>query len=135
MPVTQEHWFTIRKTDDGWWNFNSLYPAPEQLSNFYLTAYLDSLKQQGYTIFVVRGTLPPPASAAAAAGGLEGQGRWWDPEEVRPVPAAALLQPCKGLCPLRARLVTSLAGDTRPDVAACLAVCPGLAVIAGQLWD
>ncbi len=55
VPV-QEHWFTIRKSEDGnWWNFNSLFPAPQPLSQFYLSAFLDTLKEQGYTIFVVRG--------------------------------------------------------------------------------
>lgn len=54
----QEHWFSIRKVDGIWWNFNSLFPAPEHLSNFYLAAFLDSLKEQGYTIFVVRLHLP-----------------------------------------------------------------------------
>jgi ataxin-3 len=64
-----------------WWNFNSLYPAPEHLSAFYLTAYLDSLKEQGYTIFVVRGQLP--ASPATTGAELDGPGKWWSPEEVR----------------------------------------------------
>ncbi len=27
--VTQEHWFTIRRVGDTWYNFNSVYPAPE----------------------------------------------------------------------------------------------------------
>lgn len=78
--LLQEHWFAIRKVDGEWWNFNSLYPAPEQLSAFYLTAYLDSLKQQGYTIFVIRGQLP---NHPAAGGALEGPGKWWSAEEVR----------------------------------------------------
>lgn len=95
------------------YNFNSLYPAPESLSDFYLTAYLDSLKEQGYTIFVVRGDLPaammsnPNSGGGAAEGGggggeggeggegaaaagsgaqqenVDGPGKWWTPEEVR----------------------------------------------------
>jgi hypothetical protein len=86
---SQEHWFAIRQVDGEWWNFNSLYPAPEHLSAFYLTAYLDSLKQQGYTIFVVRGQLPDsPASTGAE---LDGPGKWWSPDEVRGARAAAFL--------------------------------------------
>lgn len=37
---------------------NSLYPAPVHLSQFYLAAYLGSLKDGGYTIFAVQGGLP-----------------------------------------------------------------------------
>lgn len=45
--LPQEHWFTIRKVEGGaWYNFNSLSPAPEELSPFYLAAYLGSLQQQ-----------------------------------------------------------------------------------------
>lgn len=77
----QEHWFTIRKINSDWWNFNSLYPAPEQLSAFYLTAYLDSLREQGYTIFVIRGELPQSAAASGATD-IDGPGKWWDAEEV-----------------------------------------------------
>jgi hypothetical protein len=80
LSALQEHWFAIRQVGGEWWNFNSLYPAPEHLSAFYLTAYLDSLKQQGYTIFVVRGQLP--ASPAASGAELDGPGKWWSPDEV-----------------------------------------------------
>ena len=44
--VTQEHWLTIRKIDGSWYNFNSLYPAPEFLGAFYLTAFLATLREQ-----------------------------------------------------------------------------------------
>lgn len=67
--------------DGDYWNFNSLYPAPEALSAFYLTAYLDSLKEQGYTIFVVRGDLPD-SPAATGAQDMDGPGKWWSPDEV-----------------------------------------------------
>ena len=33
-----------------WWNLNSLYSTPEPLSAFYLSAWLDSLQEQGYTV-------------------------------------------------------------------------------------
>lgn len=67
----EEHWFTLRRTgrghgssgrlprssrlepipfpsaDDGtWWNLNSLNPGPEELSPFYLAAFLGSMRDQ-----------------------------------------------------------------------------------------
>lgn len=42
-----EHWFTLRKCNGDWWNFNSMLSAPEPLSSFYLGAFLSSLRQGG----------------------------------------------------------------------------------------
>lgn len=78
----QEHWFTVRAIFSDWWNFNSLFPAPQHLSSFYLSAFLGSLKDQGYTIFVVRGELPsaqPPADATTQS---DGPGVWISPAQV-----------------------------------------------------
>lgn len=50
---SQEHWFTIRCVYGDWYNFNSLFAAPQQLSPFYLSAFLGSLQEQGYSIYVV----------------------------------------------------------------------------------
>lgn len=54
----QEHWLALRKIHGRWWNFNSLFPAPQQLSQFYLSVFLATLREQGYSIFVVHGGLP-----------------------------------------------------------------------------
>lgn len=55
----REHWFTVRSIYGQWWNLNSVFSAPEPVSDFYLSAFLGSLQHQGYDIFVVsRG---PPA--------------------------------------------------------------------------
>ncbi|XP_078427643.1 josephin family protein [Wolffia australiana] len=76
----QNHWFCIRKVNGEWYNFNSLYPAPEHLTKFYLSAYLDSLRSSGWTIFVVWGNFPkecpiPPSDS------LNGFGQWLTPED------------------------------------------------------
>lgn len=75
-----DHWFCIRKVNGEWYNFNSLYPAPEHLSRFYLSAYLDSLKGSGWSIFIVRGSFPKecpiPSSEASNA-----YGQWLTPED------------------------------------------------------
>eukprot|EP01088_Endostelium_zonatum_P017717 TRINITY_DN5367_c0_g1_i1.p1 TRINITY_DN5367_c0_g1~~TRINITY_DN5367_c0_g1_i1.p1 ORF type:complete len:294 (+),score=86.14 TRINITY_DN5367_c0_g1_i1:61-942(+) len=52
------HWLTIRLIDGDWFNFNSLLDKPQFLSPFYLSAFLDTLISQGYSIFVVKGSLP-----------------------------------------------------------------------------
>ncbi|OIW20947.1 hypothetical protein TanjilG_25942 [Lupinus angustifolius] len=76
----QDHWFCIRKVNGEWYNFDSLYAAPQHLSKFYLSAYLDSLKGFGWSIFLVRGNFPKefPISSAEASNGY---GQWLLPED------------------------------------------------------
>lgn len=53
------HWFAIRKVDHVWYNLNSTNRrGPEIVSDFYLSAFLQSIKENGYTIFVIRGAYP-----------------------------------------------------------------------------
>ncbi|KAE8692426.1 putative ataxin-3-like protein [Hibiscus syriacus] len=75
-----DHWFCIRKVNGEWYNFNSLYTAPEHFSRFYLSAYLDSLKGSGWSIFLVRGNFPKefPISSSEA---FNGYGQWLSPED------------------------------------------------------
>lgn len=65
------HWLTIRKVGSQWYNLNSLLESPQLLSAFYLSAFLDTLASQGYSVFAVRGSLPSvlPDAAALADGG------------------------------------------------------------------
>lgn len=76
----QDHWFCIRKVNGEWYNFDSLYAAPEHLSKFYLSAYLDSLKGFGWSIFLVRGNFPKdcPMTSSEASNGY---GQWLTPED------------------------------------------------------
>ncbi|XP_064623743.1 ataxin-3-like isoform X2 [Lineus longissimus] len=54
----REHWFSIRKLGNQWFNLNSLLTGPELLSNTYLSIFLTQLQQEGYSIFVVVGAVP-----------------------------------------------------------------------------
>ncbi|KAK2966145.1 hypothetical protein RJ640_018398 [Escallonia rubra] len=76
----QDHWFCIRKVNGEWYNFDSLYAAPEHLSKFYLSAYLDTLKGFGWSIFLVRGNFPKecPMTSSEASNGY---GQWLLPED------------------------------------------------------
>jgi ataxin-3 len=57
----REHWFAIRRLDGVFYNLNSLNKkGPERISDFYLTALLDQLRLEAYSIFVVRGGFPRP---------------------------------------------------------------------------
>ncbi|KAF2072020.1 hypothetical protein CYY_006654 [Polysphondylium violaceum] len=52
------HWFTLRKVNGNWFNLNSLLKTPEFLSNFYISLFLETLRTDGWTVFVVRGSFP-----------------------------------------------------------------------------
>jgi Ataxin-3 len=69
----------MRAVEGEWWNFNSLFPAPQPLSRLHLTEFIASLRASGYTIFVVRGDLPQPHPDAGRRDTL---GAWFTPEEV-----------------------------------------------------
>ncbi|ORZ17378.1 Josephin-domain-containing protein [Absidia repens] len=55
-----QHWFTLRKfaVNWRWYNLNSTQTAPTYLSETYLGLLLQQIQDEGYSIFVVRGTLP-----------------------------------------------------------------------------
>ncbi|XP_048829768.1 ataxin-3 isoform X3 [Brienomyrus brachyistius] len=54
----KDHWFTVRKLGQQWFNLNSLLTGPELISDTYLALFLAQLQQEGYSIFVIRGNLP-----------------------------------------------------------------------------
>jgi len=82
----QDHWFCIRKVNGEWYNFNSLYPAPEHLSKFYLSAFIDTLKGSGWSIFAVRGNFPKECPMATE--GSNGFGQWLTPDDARRITAS-----------------------------------------------
>ncbi|XP_047489532.1 ataxin-3-like isoform X6 [Penaeus chinensis] len=55
----KEHWLTMRKLGYQWFNLNSQLPFPEPISDTYLALFLKQLQHDGYSIFVVEGSLPP----------------------------------------------------------------------------
>ena len=76
--ASQEHWFTIRQIAGEFWDFNSLFPAPRPLTLTYLETFLATLREQGYSIFVIMGTLP--ASGTSEQG--NGSGAYYTPQQV-----------------------------------------------------
>ena len=77
----QEHWFTIRPVHGLWWNLNSLLPAPQMVGLVYLHTYLETLRREDWTIYVVLGTLPIQADQTVTH--MSKGARLWTPEEVR----------------------------------------------------
>ncbi|SAL97801.1 hypothetical protein [Absidia glauca] len=64
-----QHWFTLRRfaVPWRWYNLNSTQKAPTYLSETYLGLLLQQIQDEGYSIFVVRGTMPKcPADDKAA---------------------------------------------------------------------
>lgn len=59
------HWIGLRKVHGVWYNLNSFNSdGPQIITDFYMSVLLDSIRENGYTIFVVEGVLPvfPPAN-------------------------------------------------------------------------
>lgn len=53
------HWFALRKINKIWYNLNSTNKRmPEIISDFYLSAFLQAVKESGYQIFSVEGEFP-----------------------------------------------------------------------------
>ena len=107
LVASQEHWFTIRRVYGDFWNFNSLFPAPQPLSQFYLSAFLATLREQGYTIFVVRGPLSQQQSEDAGQPGSHGS--WFTPMQVSTALFLKLMLRCLGK-PLQAVAYQILTG-------------------------
>eukprot|EP01071_Lankesteria_metandrocarpae_P012489 Lankesteria_metandrocarpae@DN596_c0_g1_i1.p1 len=49
-----DHWLAIRKVGEEWYNLDSLKPAPTVVSEFHLSAFLQGMQHEGFSIFVIR---------------------------------------------------------------------------------
>ncbi|KAI9144914.1 Josephin-domain-containing protein, partial [Paraphysoderma sedebokerense] len=57
-----EHWYTIRRFHKRWYNLNSTQSKPTWISETYLHMLLSQAQLDGYSIFIVRGILPPSSA-------------------------------------------------------------------------
>uniref|UniRef100_A0A7S4UKW6 ubiquitinyl hydrolase 1 n=1 Tax=Guillardia theta TaxID=55529 RepID=A0A7S4UKW6_GUITH len=53
-----EHWFSLRRLGKYWFDVNSMYEKPKFVSDSYLGMLLMQMKNDGYSVFVVRGNFP-----------------------------------------------------------------------------
>uniref|UniRef100_A0A453FXT6 ubiquitinyl hydrolase 1 n=1 Tax=Aegilops tauschii subsp. strangulata TaxID=200361 RepID=A0A453FXT6_AEGTS len=130
----QDHWFCIRKVNEEWYNFNSLYPAPEHLSKFYLSAFIDTLKGAGWSIFAVRGNFPKECPMATE--GSNGFGQWLTPEDARKITASCNQVPAPTQQGAVSQLGGQSAGMSEMDIIAAQQEEADLnAAIAASLMD
>jgi Ataxin-3 len=54
----KEHWYSIRKIGNYWFNLNSMLKEPELITDTYLSILLAQLQNDGYSIFIVIGDIP-----------------------------------------------------------------------------
>lgn len=131
----EDHWFCIRKVNGEWYNFDSLYAAPEHLSKFYLSAYLDTLKSSGWSIFLVRGNFPKECPLLSSESS-NGYGQWLTPED-----SARILKTCntKGETSApanpRKRPSDAYASDTEVEILSAMEDEDLKAAIAASLLD
>lgn len=78
----KEHWYCVRRFLDGtqrsdtsppaspsasvggkqrtaWFNLNSVFSKPEFMSSLYITEYIKQMRKESYSVFVIKGCLPP----------------------------------------------------------------------------
>ncbi|CEP17271.1 hypothetical protein [Parasitella parasitica] len=72
----RNHWFTLRKFAETyrWYNLDSTQPAPTYLGEDYLALMLHQIECEGYSVFVVNGTLPQSEGDRKARAFLKPQG-------------------------------------------------------------
>eukprot|EP00580_Thalassiosira_gravida_P001570 CAMPEP_0201610588 /NCGR_PEP_ID=MMETSP0492-20130828/17247_1 /ASSEMBLY_ACC=CAM_ASM_000837 /TAXON_ID=420259 /ORGANISM="Thalassiosira gravida, Strain GMp14c1" /LENGTH=351 /DNA_ID=CAMNT_0048076455 /DNA_START=68 /DNA_END=1123 /DNA_ORIENTATION=+ len=77
----ESHWFAIRKINDRFYNLNSTLERPEFISHFKLAAEMEALQNEGYSVFCVLNSLPPPCTSDAMMDlGLPQY--WWKEEDL-----------------------------------------------------
>ena len=77
--IDSDHWFSIRQINMQWWDLNSTLDKPGYISNFYLSALLSQYREEGCTVFLVVGNLPPCGvkSDFTSAMNPEAMSRWY----------------------------------------------------------
>jgi len=55
----KEHWFALRRIGQEWFDLNSCLRTPRHFTDAQLAAHVNEATAEGYSVFVVRGQLPP----------------------------------------------------------------------------
>lgn len=76
------HWFAIRKINGLFWNLNSTFEKPEQISHFRLAAEIESLRNGGFSVFCVIGSLPPPCKNENELMTKGNPKFWWNEDDL-----------------------------------------------------
>eukprot|EP00923_Selenidium_pygospionis_P006900 GHVN01011871.1.p1 GENE.GHVN01011871.1~~GHVN01011871.1.p1 ORF type:complete len:190 (+),score=22.42 GHVN01011871.1:234-803(+) len=77
-----DHWFAIRKIGSQWWNLDSM-KAPRRITEQTLASLLWSLRQGGYSVFIIRGG---NWERRGTAGSLEPHQHWLTEAEADKIP-------------------------------------------------
>lgn len=104
----RQHWFSLRRVDETWWDLNSVAPGPRKIGGFYLSAFLDQLAAEGFSIFVVRdlGSVRLPENAEL---NQSAYGKWYTEEEAMRVSAEAHAAQSSGRTKLAAEKIAQAA--------------------------
>lgn len=82
------HWIALRKINGHWFNLNSLssyislQPQPVCISDFYLSAQMSKLQNEGFHVYVIRGQFPTLGRRAQRSSDLQGEFQWYQIEDV-----------------------------------------------------
>ena len=115
-----EHWFALRRVDSTWWDLNSIKRAPRKIGEFYLEAFLDQLKGEGWSVFVVRDLEGVPITDEQR-GSTTTYGKWFTEEEAITLSAEADAAQASGRTRLAAEKALRAIGEgaktlVAPDV-------------------
>ncbi|KAK1311811.1 hypothetical protein QJS10_CPA07g00054 [Acorus calamus] len=74
----QNKWVCARRVGGEWYSFDGARDVPERLPKHAISAYFDSLRDDGWGVFAVRGDLPDECPASSSR-----YGKWVLPEDAR----------------------------------------------------
>ncbi|KRX89007.1 Ataxin-3 [Trichinella pseudospiralis] len=97
-----QHFFTVRKIGEHWYNLNSMLDGPELISQTYSELYLAQLQKEGCTILAVEGDLPvnrgdflvssPVSYSAHSSAGYSSSKPEWLEQKSRPMMSSGSLE-------------------------------------------
>eukprot|EP01084_Bolivina_argentea_P004499 8568_1 len=85
----RSHWIAYRKVHNVWYNLNSqsnyllLDPQPVRITEFYLSAQISKLQDEGFQVFVIRGAYPIAGRLAPRANDLQGTYAWYQSADIK----------------------------------------------------
>jgi len=83
------HWLAYRKIHGVWYDLNSqsnyllLKPQPVRISEFFLSAQLSKLQDEGFQVYVIRGQFPGLGRLAPKSQELKGQYFWYQSADIK----------------------------------------------------